>query len=43
MKVAICPVCQYQQPVTEADLGKKVVCDLCGVAFEVTELLDPAK
>lgn len=39
-KVAICPACGYQQPVQESDLGKEVVCELCGVAFVVTELLD---
>lgn len=36
---ALCPVCGYLQPVEESDLGKMVLCDLCGVEFEVEELL----
>ena len=39
-KVAVCPVCGYLQPVNESDLGKEVVCDLCGATFTVTELKD---
>lgn len=39
-KAAVCPVCGYKQPVTENDLGKTVVCELCGVEFAVTEIID---
>jgi len=39
-KVAICPVCGYHQPVSEDDLGKEVTCELCGVTFVVSEIID---